>query len=64
MTDDSMAAAASLSADGEIPLRDIPVVIVTRFSFFGKSGWKSDASRDRELLFQPQRLEQRLRLFS
>ena len=47
-----------------VPLHRIPVVIVTRFSFFGKSGWKSDASRDRALLFQPERLQHRLRLFS
>lgn len=57
-----------VAADGTpartIPLHRVPVVIVTRFSFFGKSGWKSDASRDRELLFQPKRLQQRLRLFS
>ncbi len=65
MTDETMIdAAASRPTNSAIKLSDIPVVIVTRFSFFGKSGWKSDASRDRELLFQPQRLEQRLRLFS
>ncbi len=42
---------------------DLPVLIVTRFSFLGQSGWKSEASRDGALLFEPARLEQRLALF-
>lgn len=41
----------------------LPILIVTRFSFLGQSGWKSDASRDGALLFEPERLEQRLVLF-
>ena len=44
-------------------LEQAPILIATRFSFFGKSGWKSDASHDTELLFHPDRLHQRLRLF-
>lgn len=47
-----------------LPLRDIPIVFVTRFSFFGKSSWKSEASRNREILFQPDRLKLRLKLLS
>lgn len=42
---------------------DLPIVVVTRFSFLGQSGWKSEASRDGALLFEPARLEQRLQLF-
>jgi Putative rhamnosyl transferase len=44
-------------------LADAPLIVVTRFSFLGVSGWKSDASRDAELLFQPDRLRVRLELF-
>lgn len=44
-------------------LAKVPLVVVTRFSFVGKSGWKSDASRDAELLFSPDRLRLRLSLF-
>ncbi len=40
-----------------------PLFVVTRFSFLGKSGWKSDASRDAALLFDPDRLRLRLELF-
>lgn len=40
-----------------------PLVVVTRFSYLGKSGWKSDASRDAALLFEPERLRLRLELF-
>ena len=40
-----------------------PILIVTRFSYLGKSGWKSDASRDAELLFDPVRLASRFALF-
>jgi len=39
------------------------VVFQTRFSFFGKSGWKSAAAADPDLLFAPERLDARLRLF-
>lgn len=38
------------------------VVIVTRFSFLGTSGWKSDFSRAAETLFERDRLELRLSL--
>jgi hypothetical protein len=44
-------------------LAGVPLVVVTRFSFLGKSGWKSDASRDADLLFSPDRLRLRLALF-
>lgn len=40
-----------------------PIVIVTRFSFLGESGWKSDASRSADLLFEADRLNRRLELF-
>ncbi len=36
---------------------------VTRFSYFGRSGWKSDFSADPDQLFAPDRLEQRLAMF-
>lgn len=39
------------------------VVFETRFSFFGSSGWKSAASVDPERLFDPVRLDERLRYF-
>ena len=39
------------------------VVFQTRFSFFGQSGWKSQAAADPELLFAPERLDARLRYF-
>lgn len=45
------------------PLPQAPVLVVTRFSFLGSSGWKSDASRDPQLLFTRDRLDLRLRLF-
>lgn len=44
-------------------LSDAPLVVITRFSYLGKSGWKSDASRDAELLFAPERLRLRMNLF-
>jgi hypothetical protein len=51
------------------PVKDVPprlalapLVVVTRFSYLGRSGWKSDASRDAELLFEPERLRLRLEL--
>jgi hypothetical protein len=40
------------------------VIVVTRFSFFGKSGWKSDFSRDPDALFNEPRLRFRLELLS
>lgn len=46
------------------PLNQLPVVVITRFSFLGSSGWKSAASRDEALLFAPERLARRLALFS
>lgn len=39
------------------------IVFQTRFSFFGQSGWRSEASRDPGQLFDPARLERRLDLF-
>lgn len=44
-------------------LAEAPLVVVTRFSYLGRSGWKSDASRDAALLFEPERLRLRLELF-
>lgn len=41
---------------------DPTLCIVTRFSFLGKSGWKSDFSQDAELLFERDRLNVRLNL--
>lgn len=51
------------SQEAPTRLADAPLVVVTRFSFLGKSGWKSDASRDADLLFSPDRLRLRLNLF-
>ena len=39
------------------------IVFETRFSYFGNSGWRSPASTDPGLLFEPERLENRLTLF-
>ncbi|WP_298492143.1 glycosyltransferase [uncultured Maritimibacter sp.] len=39
------------------------IVFETRFSFFGQSGWQSQAAADPALLFDEARLEQRLRYF-
>jgi Putative rhamnosyl transferase len=44
-------------------LVDTPLIVVTRFSYLGRSGWKSDASRDAALLFEPERLRLRTELF-
>lgn len=41
----------------------IEVVFQTRFSFYGQSGWKSKAAADPGLLFEPERLEGRLKYF-
>jgi hypothetical protein len=45
-------------------LAHFPILVATRFSFLGQSGWKSDVSRDAALLFHPDRLRQRLALFA
>jgi hypothetical protein len=42
---------------------DVPISVTTRFSFLGLSGWKSDPSRNPELLFEDSRLKGRLVLF-
>ena len=39
------------------------LVFQTRFSFFGASGWRSETSQSKELLFAPARLRNRLELF-
>lgn len=39
------------------------ILICTRFSFFGRSGWKSDFAADPEMLFEENRLRQRFWLF-
>lgn len=39
------------------------VVVCTRFSFLGRSGWKSDFAQDPQLLFERERLQARFRLF-
>ena len=39
------------------------VIIQTRFSYFGQSGWRSDASTQEALLYDDARLEQRFNLF-
>ena len=44
-------------------LAGAPLVVVTRSSFLGRSGWKSDAARDAALLFGPERLRLRTELF-
>ena len=37
-------------------------IIQMRYSFFGQSGWRSDASQQMELLFDPGRLQHRFNL--
>lgn len=39
------------------------ILFETRFSFFGQSGWRSPASKDPDILFEPSRLEARLDMF-
>jgi hypothetical protein len=39
------------------------VLFQTRFSFFGRSGWRSKASKTPEMLFDPDRLDPRLEMF-
>lgn len=46
----------------QVRLGEVPILIITRFSFLGLSGWQGDASRDAELLFEPARVNQRLDL--
>lgn len=41
----------------------VQVIIQTRFSFFGKSGWKSTASKVASMLFEKERMERRFFLF-
>lgn len=42
---------------------DLPISVTTRFSFLGLSGWKSEPSRNPDLLFEESRLRGRLQLF-
>ena len=44
-------------------MEQAPILVATRFSFLGQSGWKSDASRSAEMLFEADRLNRRLELF-
>lgn len=39
------------------------MVFEMRYSYFGQSGWRSDASKDPELLFDPERLKRRAYYF-
>ncbi len=39
------------------------IIYQTRFSYFGKSGWRAEASRDPGKLFDPARLDARLAMF-
>jgi hypothetical protein len=41
----------------------IQTVFQTRYSYFGQSGWRSNASKAQEMLFDPARLAKRLYLF-
>lgn len=41
----------------------VDIVVCTRFSYFGRSGWQSDFSQDKALLFAPERLTARLATF-
>ncbi|MCP5036525.1 MAG: hypothetical protein GY945_02880 [Rhodobacteraceae bacterium] len=40
------------------------IVFETRFSFFGQSGWRSEASKDPGKLFDSERLDARLEMFA
>lgn len=62
MTDETDDGAAR-EAKPKVRFDASPIVIVTRFSFLGESGWKSDASRSADLLFEADRLNRRLELF-
>ena len=42
---------------------NMQVVVQTRFSYLGQSGWRSDASRQAEELFDAERLNRRFALF-
>ena len=43
---------------------DLQMIFQTRYSFFGASGWRSAASKEKEILFDPNRLAKRLDLFT
>jgi hypothetical protein len=60
---DLPAEAAAQAAPPVQPLAGQEIAVAMRFSFFGASGWQSGFSRDKALLFDPARLEARLRLF-
>lgn len=45
------------------PASRLPVVIVTRFSYIGNSGWKIPEAEREKILFDPERLDLRLWLF-
>jgi hypothetical protein len=49
--------------EGLLMLTTPKILISTRFSFFGQSGWKSDFSIDPDMLFDANRLGQRFWLF-
>lgn len=53
----------SPTSDPVTEVVDPPILFITRFSFLGQSGWKSDISKDAELLFDPERLRRRIQLF-
>lgn len=40
------------------------IIYQTRFSYFGRSGWRAPASQEPEQLFAPERLEARLAMFT
>ncbi len=61
MTDDPRV--PDIPAAAALCLAEAPLVVVTRFAFLGISGWKSETSRDADLLFEPDRLRVRLELF-
>lgn len=41
----------------------VQAVFLTRYSFFGSSGWRAAASKDKERLLDPERLDKRFELF-
>lgn len=41
----------------------VQAVFLTRYSFFGSSGWRAAASKDKERLLDPDRLDKRFELF-
>lgn len=40
-------------------MTDLQMIFQMRYSYFGQSGWRSPASKDQQLLFDPERLEKR-----